>query len=148
MSLESVCSLLRRIKCRSDCQQVCRSSWGNMSLPIHYVWWKWMVPCVVILQRRHPHPRMTCISSLCQNIECARAHRVSLCTPCTFEGSLLPKESLTWVGYFTDKDVWFYTWSLSWFKDQIYSYIQDFCRNQSKEGLERQQRIHFYPSIP
>ena len=111
---------------------------------------KWMVPCVVIPQRRHPHPRMTRIHCHRQCIECAQAHKVCLCKACTFSGWLPPKGSTLWVGeeYVNNKDVLWCTLSLTWIRDQKYLKIQDCCRNQSKEGLENQQRIPFYPSLP
>ncbi len=149
MSLYCLCTHLARTKCGSDYQQVSHSSYGNMISPIHHQWCKWMVPCVVIPQRRHPHPRMTTISYHCQCIECARAHKVCLCKACTFSGWLPPKGSTLSVGEeYIYKDVLWCTLSLTWIRDQKYLEIQDCCRNQSKEGLENQRQIPFYPSLP
>ena len=137
MSLDCVSTHLGRTKCSSDCQLVCRSSYGNMISPIHCPRCNWMVPCVVIPQRRHPHPRMTTINRHCQCIECAQAHKVCLCKACTFSGWLPPKGATQWVreDLFKHKDVSWYIWSLTWIRDQRYLETQDCCRSRSKDAL-------------
>ena len=137
MSLDCLSPHLRRTKCGSDYQQVSRSSYGNMRTLLHHHWCKWMVPCVVIPERRHPHPRMTAVDRHRQCIECVQAHKVCLCKACTFSGWLPPKGSTLWAGeeFLNNKDVLWCTWSLSWIRDQRYLEIQYCCRSRSKDAL-------------
>ena len=137
ISIHFLLSHLGRTKCGSDFQRVCRSSYGNMRTLFHCLWCKWMVPCVVIPQRRHPHPRMTSIHRHRECIECAQAHKVCLCKACTFSGWLPPKGATLWVReeFFKHKDVSWYIWSLTWIRDQRYLEIQDCCRSRSKDAL-------------
>ena len=122
MSLDCVCTHLRRSKFGSDYQQLSHSSYGNMSTLLHHHWCKWMVPCVVIPERRHPHPRMTSFHRHRQCIECAQAHKVCLCKACTFSGWLPPKGLSQWVGRDNrkNKDGLSCIWSFSWIKDLRY----------------------------
>jgi hypothetical protein len=137
MSLDCVCTHLRRTKYSSDYQQVSRSSYGNMSILLHHLRCKWMVPCVVIPERRHPHPRMTRVHRHSECVECAQAHKVYLCKACTFSGWLPPNGATLWVReeFFKHKDVSWYIWSLTWIRDQRYLEIQDCCRSRSKDAL-------------
>ncbi len=133
MSLEFLCAHLRRTKCGSDYQQAFHSSFRNMRIPYHSHWWKWMVPCVVIPQKRHPHPRMTSVYIDRECIECVQAHKVYLCKACTFSG-WLPRKGAT-LRFLYHKDVSWCTWSLSWIRDQRYLETQDCCRSRSKDAL-------------